>query len=33
MINEIESLLINTILDSLKANGYEINYDEFQYSL
>ena len=33
MINEIESLLINTILDSLKANGYEINYDEFKVNI
>ena len=33
MINEIENLLINTILDSLKANGYAINYDEFKVNI
>lgn len=33
MINEIEHLLIETIINSLKANGYEINYDEFKVNI
>ena len=33
MINEIENLLINTILDSLKENGYAINFDEFKVNI
>jgi len=33
MINEIEHLLIETIISSLKENNYEINYDELKVNI
>ena len=33
MINEIENLLIETIINSLKSNGYELNYDELKVNI
>ena len=33
MINEIENLLIETIINSLKANNYELNYDELKVNI
>ena len=33
MINEIENLLIETIINSLKENNYELNYDELKVNI
>ena len=33
MINEIENLLIETIVNSLKANNYDVNYDELKINI
>ena len=33
MVNEIENLLIETIINSLKSNGYELNYDELKVNI
>ena len=33
MINEIEHLLIETIINSLKENNYELNYDELKVNI
>ena len=33
MINEIENLLIETIINSLKENNYELNYDEIKVNI
>ena len=33
MVNEIENLLIETIIESLKENQYDVNYDELKVNI